>query len=50
MDYVSLGDWHSDLCSDHLDSEQIETLNWTLAQAYVDLKNQEAEKNARAKM
>ena len=50
MDYVSFDNWHSDLCSDYLDSEQVETLNWTLAQAYADLKNQEAEKNARAKM
>ena len=44
LEYLGMGDWHSDLCSDYLDSEQIETLNWSLAQAYADLKNQEAEK------
>ena len=38
MEYLGIGEWHSPLLSDYMDSEHIETLNWTLAQAYVDEK------------
>ena len=37
MEYLGMGEWHSELCG-YLDEEQIELLNWSLAQAYVDEK------------
>lgn len=35
MEYVGMGDWECELCTDYLDNEEIETLNWKLASAYV---------------
>lgn len=36
MEYLGIGDWECELCSDYLDNEEVELLNWRLASAYVD--------------
>ena len=38
MEYLGAGEWECELCSDYLDEEQVETLNWRLASAYVEEK------------
>ena len=42
MEYLGMGEWECELCSDYLDEEQVETLNLTLAQAYVDEKQKKS--------
>lgn len=42
LEYLGAGDWESELCSDYLDQEQIDSLHWSLAEAYAKLKSQEA--------